>query len=156
VKHGLLAARLRFENAEQKKEFGNLQEALETDYEARNKTEEILVEEMAVSLWRVAMANAWFAQEYQHRRGSAERIIAAPASRCDEGQIPLFPPKPDAPSMEQLGLDCGELIVHSGTSLSEHEDPDSLSERSGKIGHLVLEAKLVSSAETVLRYQASP
>jgi hypothetical protein len=153
VKHGLLSRNLRFRNAEDEEKFHRLLAVLTRDYAPIGALEEVLVEEMAICWSRSELANAWLTENFVNRGDAASSIIGALAGRSDEGKIPLFPPRHDATSIAWPGFECSELLVRSGTAQSNQEEP-GFTDGSGTVGTLVVDAKLVSSAETVLRYQA--
>jgi vacuolar-type H+-ATPase subunit I/STV1 len=81
--------------------------------------------------------------------------VRALANNYDEEQLPLFTQENGLRSAAQLGWDCQELIIRIATSRSEQEDASIMSEKKAKSGNLVIEAKLNSSIDTVVRYQAA-
>lgn len=153
-KHGLLARHLRFENEEDAHQFDILREDLEKEYEPCGRTEDALIEEMAVSWWKMGLAHAWEMEEFAKRRNAAAALVGSLTGHCDADQIPLFAEHTGSQSAAQLGWECEQLLIRNGAYHSE-ADEGFLSEKNRKIGRLQVEAKLCSSIETVFRYQAA-
>jgi len=94
-------------------------------------------------------------QELEHRRKAAAAIVRTLAENHDGEQLPLFTQRDGSHSAVQFGWDCQELVVRTGTRKSEQEKRDSLGDERSKIGHVLIEAKLNTSLDTVVRYQAA-
>jgi hypothetical protein len=114
-----------------------------------------MVHELAFCFWKKAEGNGWELQELVHRREAPAAILKALAENYDAGQLPLFTQPNGSHSAAQLGWDCHELLVRTGTSESEQEGEKSPGDRKGKSGHVLIEAKLNTSLDTILRYQAA-
>ena len=153
--HGLLTKRLVFQDEEEKKEYNTLLDELETEYQASGRTEWALVEEIAICLWKLQILNGWEVQEITNRRKAAKAILRAVAENYDEEQLPLFTKGDGSRSGAQLGWDCQELIVRSGTRNSEQADANSSWDKTDKSGHVQIEAKLNTSMDSILRYEAA-
>jgi len=154
VTHGLLTKRLVFQDEEEKKEYNTLLDELETEYQASGRTEWALVEEIAICLWKLQILNGWEVQEITNRRKAAKAILRAVAENYDEEQLPLFTKGDGSRSAARLGWDCQELIVRTGTRNSE-QDESFAGDTKDKAGHVQIEAKLTTSLDTILRYQAA-
>ena len=153
--HGLLTKRLVFQDEEEKKEYNTLLDELETEYQASGRTEWALVEEIAICLWKLQILNGWEVQEITNRRKAAKAILRAVTENYCEEQLPLFTKGDGSRSAAQLGWDCQELIVRTGTRNSEQENESPSGDTKGKAGHVQIEAKLNTSLDTILRYQAA-
>ena len=155
LKHGLLAKHLPFQNEEEENEFNMLLHDLDDEYQPAGRTEWALVEEVAACLWKLQTANDWEIQELVNRRNAAKAILRAVTENYYEEQLPLFTKGDGSRSAAQLGWDCQELIVRTGTRNSEQENESPSGDTKGKAGHVQIEAKLNTSLDTILRYQAA-
>ena len=153
-KHGLLAKHLPFKNAEEEEEFNRLQAELDDEYQPCGQTERALVEEIAICLWKLQLLNGWELQEITNRRKAAKAILRAVAENYDEEPLPLFTKGDGSRSAAQLGWHCQELIVRTGTRNYEQDESFS-GDTKDKAGHVQIEAKLNTSLDTILRYQAA-
>ncbi len=151
--HGLLAKNLRFTTDDEKTEFNKLVHELEDEQQACGRMERALVEEAAVCLWKLQSANDLEIQELTNRREASKAIMKSLGENYDE-EIPLFSQWDGSPSPARLGWDCRELTVRRGTTDSEQEKEDS-GDRNSKAGHVQIEAKMTTSLDAVLRYQAA-
>jgi hypothetical protein len=155
LKHGLLAKHFLFQNEEEKAEFKTLLDELDDDYQPVGRTERALVEEVAVCLWKLQTANGWEIEELASRRKASKAILRTLAENYDGDQLRFFDRGDGSRSAAQLGWECEELVVRTGTRNSEQESESSSGDKNGKIGHVQIEAKLHTSVETILRYQAA-
>jgi hypothetical protein len=110
---------------------------------------------VAVAFWKLAEENGWEMQAFAHRRQATAAILNTLAENYDGEQLPLFSERDGSHSAAQLGWDCQELVVRTGTRNSEEENEEISEERRGKVGHVQIEARLNTSFDTILRYQAS-
>jgi hypothetical protein len=154
VKHGLLARRIPFQSEQDQVEFGNLIADLCDDYKPVGRTEAALVEEIAVTLWKLAMAIAWEMPQVLNRRQAATAILEVLSKNHDKRRVPLFTEDDGAPSVAQLVWECQGLVVRTGNRGSEVEDQESLACKTRTSGIVQIEAKLNTSLDTMLRYEA--
>ena len=154
LKHSVLAKHLVFRDEQEEAEFNNLQAELEDEYQPCGQTERALVDEIAICLWKLQILNGWELQEITNRRKAAKAILRAVAENYDEEQLPLFTKGDGSRSAARLGWDCQELIVRTGTRNSE-QDESFAGDTKDKAGHVQIEAKLTTSLDTILRYQAA-
>ena len=152
TRHGLLARTLRFKNKDEEKEFETLVHELEEEQQAAGRMERALVEEAAVCLWKLQSANDLEIQELSNRREASKAIMKSLAE-SDEEKLPLFRQWDGSPSPAQLGWECRELTLRRGTSDSEQEREIS-GGRNSEATHVQIEAKMTTSLDTILRYQA--
>ncbi|MBZ5723303.1 MAG: hypothetical protein LAO03_23450 [Acidobacteriia bacterium] len=155
AKHCLLAKHMIFQSEQEKSEFDELMADLQDDHQPVGRTEWALVEEIAIILWKLAIANGWEMPELLNRRHAANAILRAVAENYHGEQLPLFTQGDGAHSAARLGWDCQELVVRTGTRNSEQEDESRLGSKKGNIGLVQVEAKLTTSLDTILRYQAA-
>jgi hypothetical protein len=106
-------------------------------------------------LWRLGLLDGWATQELANRRGAARAIVKAVAENYTDQQLALFTQGDGSRSAAGLGWDCQELIIRTGSSSGEQEDAQSISDTKTKSGHVLIEAKLNSSIDTIARYQTS-
>jgi hypothetical protein len=156
MKHGFRAQQLFFEDEDQKKEYTELLEQLEKYHEPDGPTEWMLVEEIANCQWMLQGLNVWKSQEITNRRNAAKAILRAVAENYDEEQLPLFTTAGGADSAAQLGWDCQELIVRTGTRNFEQDERTGLGlDKTGKSGQVQIEARLTTSLDSILRCEAA-
>jgi hypothetical protein len=151
TRHGLLAKKLQFQTAEDKSEFDQLVEELADDQQPDGRMEQLLIEEAAVCLWKLQSLNDWEGQELANRRETSQAIIKNLTEHYDEERLPVFNKWQSSASPARLGWDCQELTVRSATS----EQAKSSGERNRKAGNVLIEARLTTSLDTILRYQAA-
>ncbi len=154
LKHGVLAKHLVFRDEQEEIEFNNLLAELEDEYQPDGQTHRALVEETAICLWKLQILNGWELEEVTNRREAAKAILRAVAERYEEDQLSLFTKGDGSHSAARLGWDCQELIVRTGTRNSE-QDKSLPKDTTDKSGHVQIEAKLTTSLDTILRYQAA-
>jgi hypothetical protein len=156
-KHGLSAKYLVFQNEEERQEFDALLGELLEEYQPVDRTDKELVGKVAVAFWNSAELDGGGMQELAQRRKAAAAVLRTLAENYDGDQLPLFTQRDGSDSAVQLGWDCQELVVRTGTRNSEQEDEASPKnrDRKGKVGHVQIEARLNTSLDTILRYRAA-
>jgi hypothetical protein len=156
MKHGFRAQHLSFENDDQEKEYTELLEQLEEYYEPDGPTEWMLVEEIANCQWMLRELNVWKSQEITNRRNAAKAILRAVAENYNAERLPLFTTADGADSAAQLGWDCQELIVRTGSRNFEQDKLLGMSmDKNWKSGQVQIEAKLNTSLDSILRYETA-
>jgi hypothetical protein len=150
MKHGLLAKRIVFRNEEEEAEFQALIDELEQEFRPEGVLERMLAEEIGVSWWKLQIAQGWELQEIRNRRKASKSVIRTLVQESDETQFPLFQGENGSSSAARLNWDCNELVVRR--SSRELEKDATFGEE--KRGHVEIEAKLNTSLETILRYEA--
>jgi len=154
-KHGLASKHLAFQNEEERQEFDALLNELVDEYRPQGRTEVELVNKIAVDFWKLAEENGWEMEAVAHRRQATVAIMTTLAENYDHEQLPLFTAPDGSHSALRFGWDCQELVVRTGTRNSEEEDQEIGNDRRGKVGHVQIEARLNTSLDTMLRYQAA-
>jgi len=151
--HGLLSKYILFQGEEEKKEFDTLLDELEREQQPAGPTERALVEELASCFWKVRITNDLENREVADRQKASKAILETLAESNGKEQLQLFTRWDGSPSPAQRGWECQELIVRTGTRNSEQENESG--DKKGKAGHVQIEAKLNTSLDGILRYQAA-
>jgi hypothetical protein len=102
---------------------------------------------MTIALWRLHQLYGWEFLEVSNRENAAATIFQGLRDNTDAHELPLF-------AATQQGWAAQELTVRTGMR-SRGDDESLLDEKKEKAGHVVVEARLTSSLETLLRYGAS-
>jgi hypothetical protein len=154
-KHGLQSKHLVFRNEQEQQEFEALEADLMDEYHPVGQTAWEIVHELAFCFWKKSEANGWELQELAHRNKASAAILKTLAENHDPGQLPLFTEQNGSQSAAGLGWDCEELVIRTGNSKSELVEAGPLGDRKDKAGHVLIEAKMNTSLNTILRYQAA-
>lgn len=159
MKHGFRAKQLFFENAEEEERYNALLEELAEYNQPEGPIEWMLVEEITTRWWLLQALNGWKVREIADRRKAAKAILRIVAENHDEDRLPLFTKAGDSESAVQLGWDCRDLIVRTGSKTFEQEQErkefTASVDKTEKGGHVQIEAKLNMSLDTILRYEAA-
>ncbi len=147
VTHSLLAKKILFRDESEQTEFAKLAVELSRHHDPIGPTEQALVSEMAIGLWRLHQLYAWEFLEVGNRENAAAAIFQGLRENNDAQELPLL-------AATQSGWAAQELTVRTGMR-SRGDEESLLDEKTEKAGHVVVEAKLTSSLETLLRYGAS-
>jgi hypothetical protein len=154
-KHGVFAKNLTFHNPEEKTEFECLRDDLTEEYEPLGATERVLIEEASVCLWKLSVLDGWAMQELDNRRSSALEIVRSVAENYRDQQVPLFTQADGSQSAAGLGWDCQQLTIRTGSRKFEEARVDELADQKGKSGQVLIEARLTSAIDSIIRYQNS-
>jgi hypothetical protein len=154
IKHGLLAKRLTFRNEAEKTEFDALMDELQREHRPEGVLERMALEEIGVCWWKLQMAQGWELEEIRNRREASTSMIRALVQNSGDTRFPLFQREGGTTAAVGLNWDCNELLVRSSKTDSTSEK-EVENERESKTGRLAFEAKLTSSMDTILRYQAA-
>jgi hypothetical protein len=160
VRHGILAGKVVLNTDEQRVEFRELLQRCFTELRPTGLFENVLVEEIAVTFWKLRIVEGVEIQEIlrrQERSDDVEGIFQEDLKLpITHGDLPL-----------DRGWDCERMIVRA---VSDRRGSDAMS-RPGvlhgqvidsvrqtsdhrKLDQLQVEAVLVNTLETVTRYQA--
>jgi hypothetical protein len=145
VTHGLLARKIVFRNPDEKKSYDALAAELAAHHQPFGPTERLLVSEMAISSWRLHELNGWESLEVRNRTTAAAAIGQGLREDGKAHELPLF-------AATQQGWSAQEMVVRTGSRSSEE---DTLLDEARKTGHIIIETKMASSLETILRYGAA-
>jgi len=155
VKHSLLANGLVFESEEQEEQFVEFMDQLTEDLMPDGALQWIIVEEIAVCYWKLGLALPWEMAAARSRMESSRDVVQGLVTENLTSKSKLqFLDKQREAAMGSSGFECTELLVRKGGS-SELCDSNSIASRDTKAGeevHLQVEAKLVTSLDTSMRY----
>lgn len=146
VTHSLLAKKILFRDESEQDEFAKLVAELSRHHEPVGPTEGALVSEMAIALWRLHHLYGWELLEVSNREKAAAAIFQGLRDSNDAHALPLL-------AMTREGWAAQELTVRTG--MRSREEEGLLEEKIEKAGNVLVEARLTSSLETLLRYGAS-
>jgi len=158
MKHGLRAKQLFFENAEEEERYKTLLQELAEYKQPEGPIEWMLVEEITTCRWMLQTLDGWKLREMTDRHKAANAILRIVAENHDEDRLPLFAKAGDSESAALLGWDCQELIVRTGnTTFEQAQERESRTsvDKTQKGGHVQIEAKLNTSLDSILRYEAA-
>jgi hypothetical protein len=158
IKHGFRSKQLIFQNAEEEQRYAALLEELEEYHQPDGPIEGMLIEEIGRCHWRLEDLNGWALQEITNRRQASQAILRGVAENYDEERLPLFTTASGSDSAAQLGWDCEQLIVRTGSKNFEREELRSRMEKMSKTdksGAVQIEVKLNTSMDSILRYEAA-
>jgi hypothetical protein len=144
---GLFAKKVQFESENEKQAFDALELEAGLYYRPTGPAETALVSEVTICLWRLRELYGWEFSEIRNRRTAAAAVLAGLKENGDAQALPLF-------GATQQGWEAEELLVRTG-SRGPNENAILLDEEKLKTGHLVLEAKLTTTLQTILRYGAA-
>ena len=144
--HSLLAKQIRFRDESEEKEFRKLVAELSRNLNPVGLTEQNLVAEMAIALWRLQIVYDLEFLEVKNRANAATAILNGLRENVEAQALSFF-------AADQQGWSARELSVRTGSRNREEETV--IGEKIDKTGHVIVEAKMSSSLDTLLRYGAS-
>jgi hypothetical protein len=156
LKHGLLGKSLTFESDEERAELEQFRADMYEELAPLGMLENILVDEIVASWWKVQSAQRNSTQEINSRRKVTLNILRACADSSGLTVNPFSEESGNVDGAENPGWDCKELIVKVGAERSEEDlDFDAEDIRPKVQPRVQFEAKLCTSAETFLRYEVA-
>lgn len=155
VVHGLLSKRLKFESEEDRSEFARLLHELEEDRQPVGPVERMLVEEAAVCIWKLQIANGLEARAVENQEAASRALMQTVADSHQYQAVPLFTQWNGQASDARLGWQCQELLVRSAKRDVEEQHDGNRNDRKSNTGRVEIEARLTTSLESASRYQAS-
>jgi hypothetical protein len=138
VRHGLCGKTLRFESDDEKEEFQQILAELIDEYNPEGISDNMLVHEIAVSWWKVQVAERLTMREFSSGKKAVDEILTACS---DISGI--------AATGARSSLACTGLLVSVGRKTPDFAHMDIV----GGKPQLEFVAKLASSAEPLIRYQ---
>jgi hypothetical protein len=144
--HSLLAKNISFRDESEKKGFQKSYVELSLHHNPVGPTERMLVEEMAIAQWRLQNVYRWESLEVKNRENPATAILNGLRENLEAQELSLF-------AATQQGWSARELSVRTGSRNSGEEE--ALLGMTDKTGQVMVEAKMSSSLETLLRYGTS-
>jgi hypothetical protein len=155
VKHGLLTKALSLQSDEEKAEFRELAAELQRDLKPRGILQGMLVEEIAVCWWKLQTAQGLQLKELRSRQKASTAILKT-FIHADEEADSLSSRPDDLRSAIPFGWECRELVLTVLGKQSEEKKTSSVEDnKTEKGGRLGFEAKLGTSADSLLRYESS-
>jgi hypothetical protein len=155
LKHGLLAKHIVFRDQEEKTEFAAFMEGLEEDLSPNGVLEHILAEEIGTCWWKLRILLPMEMEDIRSRHVASKELLLRFISRSDDERVSVLSPDvagtESRTAAENLAWDCQEVVLKTG-STNHDAYGDDLGESNGSS---VLELRLTSALETVLRYEGS-
>ena len=148
-KHGLLSRSIKFKSEEEKQQFLELLAELNEDHKPVGTIERTLVEEIAMSVFKLEHANAWEQNELAKRRAGAGELLDEVRRHEDGKKMVFFNGWYSSQPPAQQGWNFEQLVIRNGVR-GEQGSPAT---RGVEADHLQVEAKFSSSLDTVLRYE---
>jgi len=103
--HGLLSKNLFFQSDEEKREFEEIFEDLQAEQHASGLLERTLVEETAISIWKLRATDGWDIRELANRRSAAKAVLQSVTENNEDEHLLL---NSYAGQAVQRGWDCQE------------------------------------------------
>lgn len=150
LKHGLLAKTLRFRNEEEQSAFEGLLSKLVQELKPQDVVQCVLIEEIAVCLWKLASVADLEVRELSIRNRTTKLILQAFAEQSEE-ELPLAG---QGTENRLLGLECRELLLRMVLAQNEDEMVSDDEKGEEKRKRIQVEARLGTSLDTTLRYKA--
>ena len=144
-----------FSRTGKRRRNSTLVDDLEADHQPLGRTEQALVEEIAVCLWKMQKINGLEQKEITMRSEASKAILRSVAANCEDKPLPLFVNDDGSRSPAELGWECRELIVQTGSTSSEQEQMHGGEDSTAKSGKVQIEARLNTSIDSILRYSAA-
>lgn len=156
MKHGLLAKRLRL-NEEQQAEFEGLLTELEAEFQPETASQRMILEELAMDWWKLQQTNSWEMQHCNNRSSSANVIFQILDAERGHDELSSIGRGEELSRAAHLGWECEQVVFRSGNQAQEEEMQGTGRSGSDKRtrGHMLVEARVSTGMETLLRYQRS-
>ncbi len=154
IKHGLLTKTMIFASDEEKTEFENMLQELDRDFRPSGTMQRMLVEDIAVSWWKLHRIQRLQMEELRSRQKAAAAILETFAHASEEVDGILSERPENFNAAARFGWECREPVLRAGGAKSE-EEKGSGNDAAEKRGRITFEAKLGNSAETILRYESA-
>lgn len=152
TKHGLLAKQLVFRNEDEAEQFKALIDDLEKDFAPEGAVQGMLVEEIAVTWWKLRIAVGWELEDMANRREASRELLRRFIHNSQDAQISSLSFDDGRPAPFS-GWECQGAVLRAR---SKAQGEDSLSnEREAKDGWSEMELRITSAMDTILRCQSS-
>jgi hypothetical protein len=152
TKHGLLTKRIAFLNDEEVVEFEKLLAGVEEDFTPQGAIQGMLVEEIAVTWWKLGIALGWELEDVANRRQASRELLRMFLQNSQDQKLSSLAFGDGSPAAFSVWECQGALLKASSRN---HEEDLLSAETDKKIGSSELELRIVSKLETILRYQTS-
>jgi hypothetical protein len=152
TKHGLLAKQLKFLNEDDAKEFKALRDDLEQDFAPQGAVQNMLLEEIAVTWWKLRIAVGWELEDIANRQEASRELLRRFIHNSQDEQLSSLASEDGRPAAFST-WECRGAVLRAR---SKGYGEDSLSdEQESKDGGSEVELRLTSAMDTILRYQTS-
>jgi hypothetical protein len=148
IKHGLRGRAFKFQDEEERADFEKLIRDLEAEYAPVGILEREMVKEIAVCIWKIAIGDSWLMDDVSARREAGAAILDTFMNSSEAAGNPFARQNDEVRSAAQASWDCRELVVSVGG-----EDVPGIYADENDTSRMQFQAKLVGSADTILRYQ---
>jgi hypothetical protein len=152
MKHGLLAKRLAFLTEDQAEEFKALRYELEKDFAPQGAVQGMLLEEVAVTWWKLRLAVGWEMEDIANRQEASRELLRRFIHNSQDEQLSSLSSEDGRPAAFST-WECQGAVLRS-RSKSRGEDLLS-DERESKDGGSEMELRITTALDTILRYQTS-
>jgi hypothetical protein len=151
TKHGLLAKQLAFRREDEAAEFKTLLDGLEKDFAPQGAVQGMLVEEIAVTWWKLGIAVGWELEDMANRREASRELLRRFIHNSQDVQLSSFSSDDGRPPAFST-WECEGAMLRARSKAQG----DVLSnERDAKDGGSEIELRITSAMDTILRYQTS-
>jgi hypothetical protein len=155
VTHGLLAKRIIFQTEEEERGFQQLLDQFEEDLMPADILQRLLVHEIAVTSWKLEIVLEWELVDMRTRRAASRELLRRFMSKCNDERVSVLSADRaetgNSVSANKIDWDCREVVLKAG-----NKNGDVLADELGETGGgSVMELRLTSPLETILRYQGS-
>jgi hypothetical protein len=153
VKHGLLTKALLLRNEKEEEEFQELADNLEAYFKPRSIMEEMMVEDIAVSWWKLKTVQRLLIKDLRARQKTSEAVLDTFNNASSGVGVPLSSSSRELRMATDFGLECRELVLRVDGKQFDEKEKSGFMGHPEKTGHIAMEAKLGISSETLLRYE---
>ena len=154
LKHGLLTKALLLRNEKEEEEFQELAGELEADLQPHGIMQVMLVEEIAVTWWKIKTVQGLLTKAVRSGQKTSEAVLKTFNNASSGVGVPLSSSSRELQMASEFGLECHELVLRvEGKQFDEKEDKDKFMPKPEKTGHIAMEAKMGNANESLLRYE---
>jgi hypothetical protein len=152
VKTGLLSRSICFKGDEEEAAFRELARNLTEDHQPQSFTEVLLVEDLAVSAWKLRLVDQLILEQMNARSAVSAVVCEAyfEAARQREGS--LAGSSETFEEIRNFTWECQQLVLTTGGSAAQEEPKQAFLSAEKKAGNGSLEVKLGNPTDTLLRY----
>jgi hypothetical protein len=152
TKHGLLAKQLAFLSEDEAEEFKTLRAELEKDLAPQGAVQGMLLDEIAVTWWKLRIAVGWELEDIANRQEASRELLRRFIHNSQDPQLSSLSSE-DGHFAAFSTWDCQGAVLRAR---SKGHGEDLLSnERESKDGGSEMELRITTALDTILRYQTS-
>ena len=154
LKHGLLTKALLLRNEKEEEEFQELAGELEADLQPHGIMQEMLVEEIAVTWWKMKTVQGLLTKDIRSRQKTSEAVLKTFNNASSGVGVPLSSSSRELQMASEFGLECHELVLRvEGKQFDEKRKKGPSWTTQRRPGTSRWKRDLVTSSETLLRYE---